>query len=69
MIWRGCAVTEMALLAIKESFTNWGAYASAYNISGWVRGTPVCGWTGVTCTGGTRRVKKLCASPVHFAIT
>ena len=56
--------TEVALLDIKSSFSNWPEYASANNVTGWVKGTPVCNWTGVTCTDHGLRVKKLCA-PRH----
>ena len=53
---------EIALLAIKSSFSNWLDFSDASNISGWVKGVPVCNWTGVSCTHYTGRVQTLCAT-------
>lgn len=39
-----------ALLAQSAAISNWAEFASQNNITGWNESTPVCQWTGVTCT-------------------
>ena len=39
-----------ALLALRNASTNWPQYSAAESIDGWSLDTPVCMWTGVTCS-------------------
>lgn len=53
----------MLLLELPESVLNWGEFAAANNVKGWLDASvPLCQWSGVQCDGDGR-VIALCASP------
>ena len=53
----------MLLLELPESVLNWGEFASANNVKGWLDASvPLCQWSGVQCDGDGR-VTALCAPP------
>ena len=37
------------LLELRQSTTNWDAYAAGNNILGWNTTTPLCQWSGIGC--------------------
>lgn len=41
---------EAALLALRDSISNWLAFAAASGVDGWNATTPLCQWGGVSCT-------------------
>lgn len=40
-----------ALLAQKAAIRNWQEFARGKNLTGWDAATPVCTWSGVSCSG------------------
>ena len=55
--------TGMLLLEFPESVLNWGEFAAANNVKGWLDASvPLCQWSGVQCDGDGR-VTALCATP------
>ena len=60
--------TGMLLLELPESVLNWGDFAAANNVKGWLDASvPLCQWSGVQCDGDGR-VTALCASLQRAAL-
>jgi hypothetical protein len=44
------AASGELLYTLRSSITNWSAYSAANNIEGWNSSSPVCTWSGITCS-------------------